>query len=45
MGQIPLTAKLNLNVIVYYDNDKDKDYDINNMRSSYFTVEMQYSLY
>ena len=45
MGQIPITAKLNLSVLVSYDNDKDKDYDINNMRSSYFTVEMQYSLY
>ena len=45
MGQIPLTSKLNLSILVSYDNDKDKDYDINNMRSSYFTVELQYSLY
>ena len=45
MGQIPITTKLNLSILVSYDNDKDKDYDINNMRSSYFTLEMQYYLF
>jgi hypothetical protein len=44
MAQIPITEKLNLSILLSYDNDEDKDFDINNMRSSYFTIEMQYSL-
>ena len=44
MAQVPITEKLNLSILLSYDNDEDKDFDINNMRSSYFTIEMQYIL-
>jgi hypothetical protein len=43
-AQVPVMEKVLLNILGSYDNDRDVDIDNNDMRSSYFTAELQYIL-
>ncbi|MCB9058227.1 MAG: hypothetical protein H6627_06650 [Calditrichae bacterium] len=43
-AQLPLSEKISLNAIASYDNDKDVDLDYNDIISSFFTLELSYSL-
>ncbi len=40
--QVPVMENVRLNVLGSYDNDRDVDIDNNDMRSSFFTAELQY---
>ena len=40
---MPIVQSLHLNVLASYDNDKDKDNDRNDARSSFFTAEFVYN--
>ena len=42
-SQIPVSERLVINVVGSYDNDKDIDTDFNDMVSSFYTLEFQYS--